>query len=210
MRSSIVLARQFFRNARDRCGLWSGMASPRKNATKKPAGSKVAAAAKSAVTLSRERVKIGLDDRQRSAIVGLLGQVLGDQHVLYLKLRNVHWNIVGARFHELHEVFEGQYTGLALAIDAVAERIRKLGGVAPGSMAEMIALSSLQEVKGELLHGDKAIKLILDDHETVIRALRKHIDTIDEDLGDIGTADFLTDLIREHEKAAWMLRVYLD
>lgn len=163
-----------------------------------------------AVPLSREPVKIGLDDEQRAGVVSVLGQVLADQHVLYLKLRNVHWNIVGARFHELHEVFEDQYTGLAVAIDATAERIRKLGGVSPGSMAEMIALASLTERKGELVHGDEAIKTILDDHETVIRALREFIDQVDEELGDAGTADFLTDLIRDHEKAAWMLRVYLD
>jgi starvation-inducible DNA-binding protein len=54
------------------------------------------------------------------------------------------------------------------------------------------------------------IKELLKDHETVIVHLRKDIDECDEKFGDKGTADFLTDLIKEHETLAWTLRRYLD
>ena len=50
---------------------------------------------------------------------------------------------------------------------------------------------------------------LLADHETIIQALRKDLQTCQDKHGDAGTADFLTGLMEEHEKMAWMLRSYL-
>jgi len=44
----------------------------------------------------------------------------------------------------------------------------------------------------------------------VIVQLRKNIDECDKKYGDIGTSDFLTDLLKEHETIAWTLRRYLQ
>ena len=52
------------------------------------------------------------------------------------------------------------------------------------------------------------LSALLADHESVIRSLRKDLETAD-DLGDAGTNDFLTGLMERHEKFAWMLRAYL-
>ena len=49
------------------------------------------------------------------------------------------------------------------------------------------------------------IKALLVDHETIIRTIREAIDTTAQ-LGDMGTSNFLQDLILKHEKIAWMLR----
>ena len=54
------------------------------------------------------------------------------------------------------------------------------------------------------------IRDLLKDHETVIVQLRENTDECDEKFGDKGTADFLTDLIREHETVAWILKRYLN
>ena len=50
---------------------------------------------------------------------------------------------------------------------------------------------------------------LLNDHETIIRQLRKDLETC-EQLGDAGTTDFLTGIMEEHEKMAWMLRSFLE
>src|SRR5690606_41827844 len=59
--------------------------------------------------------------------VGILAGILGDQHVLYVKTRNYHWNITGPHFNELHAFFEQQYNEIGTWIDETAERIRMLG-----------------------------------------------------------------------------------
>lgn len=151
---------------------------------------------------------IGLTAKNRQKIESSLSGVLANQHVLYIKTRNFHWNLIGGRFHSLHVHFEEMYGELALAIDETAERIRMIGGVAPGSMGEFVKAASLKESKGALVSGDDAIKSLLADHETVIRSLRKEIPEIGE-LDDHGTEDFLVGLLQKHETTAWMLRSYL-
>ena len=64
--------------------------------------------------------------------------MLADEHVLYIKTRNYHWNVRGPRFNDLHKFFEAQYEELAGIIDEVAENARQFGGVAHATMAEFI------------------------------------------------------------------------
>lgn len=171
----------------------------KKKATKKAASA----------TSSTEVIHIGLDSKVRSLAVKHLSAILADQHVLYTKTRNFHWNLTGHRFHTLHEFFEKQYDALALAIDKTAERIRMLGSSSPGSMQEFLAQATLKEVPGALVDGDHAIAALRDDHEAAARVVRKAVDILDE-AGDAGTTDFLTDLLQAHEETAWMLRSFLD
>jgi len=153
-------------------------------------------------------VEIGLKADTRSKICKILATVLADQHVLYIKKRNFHWNLIGERFHTLHVFYEEQYGALEASIDATAERIRQLGGTAPGSMAEFLGAATLGESSGALIHGEASIEALVGDHETVIQALRDDISKV-EDLGDAGTAEFLTGLLQGHEQMAWMLRSFL-
>lgn len=164
---------------------------------------------KKAATSAAEVLHIGLDSKVRGLAVKRLSAILADQHVLYVKTRNFHWNLTGHRFHTLHEFFEKQYDHLALAIDKTAERIRMMGHGSPGSMKEFLAIATLKELPGALVNGDVAIAALRDDHEAAAREVRRAVDELDE-AGDAGTADFLTDLLKAHEEAAWMLRSFLD
>ncbi|MEM7697156.1 MAG: DNA starvation/stationary phase protection protein [Verrucomicrobiota bacterium] len=157
-----------------------------------------------------ERIENGLSGVEQEGVVKVLASTLADQHVLYLKLRNFHWNLKGARFHSLHEMFEEQYEALAEAIDETAERIRMLGGVAPGSMKEMLDLATLTESDGEVITGNHALRELVADHEATIRNLRAEAEKTEEALGDQATADFLIEMLQAHEKFAWMLRSSID
>ena len=91
-------------------------------------------------------INIGINDKDRKAIADGLAHVLADTYSLYLKTHNYHWNVTGPMFQTLHLMFEGQYTELALAVDAIAERIRSLGHPAPGSYAAFAKLSRVADV----------------------------------------------------------------
>ncbi len=153
-------------------------------------------------------VSIGIKAGDRKSVCSILSSILADQHVLYIKMRNFHWNLVGERFHTLHAFYEEQYGVVEGAIDRTAERIRQLGGTAPGSMAEFVKAASLKEAKGELVDGEDSIKSLVKDHEGVIKSLRRDIGKVEKS-DDAGTADFLTALMQNHEKMAWMLRSFL-
>ena len=49
-----------------------------------------------------ERLNIGLTEEQQHGVIETLNKLLADEHILYIKTRNYHWNLVGPRFHDLH------------------------------------------------------------------------------------------------------------
>jgi starvation-inducible DNA-binding protein len=153
---------------------------------------------------------IGLSEEQREGVVTILNTLLADEYLLYTKTRHYHWNVVGPHFHDLHKFFEAQYTALNTIVDDVAERARALGGNALGTLTEFLQHSRLQEQVGHYPDEQTMIALLLRDHETIIRHLRVDLETCAEQHGDIGTNDFLTGLLGQHEKMAWMLRACLD
>ena len=133
-----------------------------------------------------------------------LGKLLADTHALYLKTHGYHWNVRGPNFQSLHVLLEGQYTEEWTALDAIAERIRALGELAPQGYAAFGNLSSIKDGNPE---GDweAMLKELLADNETVIRTLRDSFPVADE-AGDEATADLFTQRLQAHEKHAWMLR----
>jgi len=154
--------------------------------------------------------EIGLDKRSRDGVVEILRTTLADEFVLYTKTRNYHWNIVGPQFTELHRLFEEQYEALNDIVDEVAERARTLGGRALGTLAEFTKYTRLKESPGDWPTAEKMIEALLADHETAIRYLRKDLETCVDKYHDVGTNNFLTDLMNRHEKLAWILRAHLE
>jgi starvation-inducible DNA-binding protein len=157
-----------------------------------------------------ERASIGLTNEQRAGVSGILNRALSDEHVLYIRTRNYHWNVTGMHFKSLHEFFEEQYKQIEIAIDEIAERARSMGFRAIGSMTEFIAHTHLKEQNpAEVPDATGMLRNLLNDHESIIKQLREDIDTCDDQFKDAGTADFLTEKLEEHEKMAWMIRAYL-
>jgi starvation-inducible DNA-binding protein len=152
---------------------------------------------------------IGLTDEQREGVVLMLNTLLADEFLLYTKTRNYHWNVVGPQFNDLHKFFEEQYNALNDIVDTVAERARALGGNALGTMGEFLQQTRLKEQPGDYPTASAMLANLLIDHEATIRQLRVDLETCGDMYHDLGTNDFLTDLMERHEKMAWMLRAFL-
>ncbi len=155
------------------------------------------------------KANIGIDEHKIKKISEILSGILSNAYVLLVKTKNYHWNVIGPDFSELHKLFDEQYEQISGNVDEIAERIRSLGAVAPGTLAEFLKQTSLKEKPGERPSAGHMIGNLLADHETVIRELRQAVNDT-AGLGDAGTSDFLTGLMEEHEKTAWMLRAYLE
>src|SRR5262245_25633131 len=153
-------------------------------------------------------IDIGISKKDRKAIADGLSKLLADTYTLYLKTHNFHWNVKGPMFQTLHLMFETQYNELALAVDAIAERIRALGHPAPGSYADFGRLSSIKEAKG-VPAAAKMIAELVAGQEAVARTARS-VFPLAEKASDEPTADLLTQRMQVHEKTAWMLRSLLE
>ena len=154
------------------------------------------------------KANVGLTEKSSQAIAEKLNTILADEFLLSLKTRNYHWNVEGSNFMEMHKFYEGIYDELDEVIDEVAERIRSIGHYSQGRMADFMKTTNLQE-KPYTNEQGKQLKDLLDDHETIIRYLRKDIDLMQDKYKDAGNADFLTGLMKQHEKWAWFIRSYL-
>jgi len=148
-----------------------------------------------------------IEDKDAQRVAGALSNVLADTFILYLKTHNFHWNVTGPMFPMLHSMFEEQYNELWLAADAIAERIRALGVIAPGSYGEFTKLTYLQE-SPVATNATEMIAELLRDHETAARTARSAL-AVARMAVDAPTEDLLTQRLAVHEKFAWMLRSLL-
>lgn len=153
-------------------------------------------------------VSIGIADDKRKVVAEKLNILLADEYVLFTKLFKYHWNVRGMSFGSLHALFQEQYEELFLTIDAVAERIRALGHMADGTLREFSQKTTLEEKPGENPEASSMIAQLVADYEAIIRNVRADVDETAQ-IGDMGTSDFLNDLLEKHEKAAWILRAHI-
>jgi starvation-inducible DNA-binding protein len=163
----------------------------------------------SPVSLLLEPMSIGIDAQARNEIATALNQLLSDEYVLYVKTQKYHWNVTGPWFGQLHGLFNNQYEDLSNHIDSIAERVRALGAKAYGTLTEFSQQSNLKEEQGVNPEALVMIKNLLSDHEVVIRSLQNMINYVSE-RKDVGTVNFLEELITKHQKMAWMLRAHLQ
>jgi starvation-inducible DNA-binding protein len=154
------------------------------------------------------KTNIGIKEEDRKAVADQLAKLLADEFVLYTKTRNAHWNIEGPDFHAMHIFFESQYEQLDEVMDSVAERIRKIGHYAPGTLTQLLQLTHLTEKNDSKNDSPGFLKELLEDHESIIEFIRGNINTIADKYNDAGTSDFITGLMETHEGMAWMIRAH--
>ena len=150
----------------------------------------------------------GVAHKDRSALATQLSGNLADTYLLYLKTQNVHWNVVGPLFYSVHKLTESQYQDMAEAIDSLAERIRAIGFVAPGSFVQFSKHSDISEMTNND-NTETMIQQLVEDNDTCSRNLRATVVEA-EAVGDVKTADLLTERIGAHEESSWMLRALMS
>lgn len=154
------------------------------------------------------QVDTGISKKKRDEIAHNLKQVLADSYCLMLITQNYHWNVKGKSFRDLHLMTEEQYEDLFGAIDEIAERIRALGHLSPGTMSEFNEMTNINIPNAELSDVEMIADL-LSSNETVTRTLRNALEPA-ADASDEATVDLITERLQYHEKTAWMYRSYLE
>ncbi len=144
----------------------------------------------------------------RAKTIEALKQLLADTYALQLKTQNYHWNVTGPNFHSLHTMFETLYTELFATADLLAERIRALGELSPGSFSEFSSMTNVSEGNKNL----SAVKMTEDlvmSNDILIKAYSESIQ-IAQSENDSVTEDIFIGLEQSHEKTRWMLMATLE
>ena len=149
---------------------------------------------------------IGLDSDVRHSVVELLNSTLANEAVLKAKTRSVLWNISGSGFHDMQIILKEQIYRLNKITNDIAERVRMLGGVVIGSFQEFLKYTRLEEKPAFAMDSIT----LLADHEASIRFIREDARKCTEEFEDEGTFELLVNIMRIHEKIAWVLRSYIE
>ena len=148
-----------------------------------------------------------ISQKRRLELNALMNHRLADAVDLQTQLKQAHWNVKGANFIGLHELFDEIAEAVESYVDLIAERIVQLGGIAEGTARIAAARSRLEEYPLEI--GDAAAHV-----EAVARALstfgREARMTIDETsaLDDADSADIFTEVSRGIDKWLWMVEAH--
>jgi starvation-inducible DNA-binding protein len=156
-----------------------------------------------------KKMNIGITESNRKKVTIELAKLLADEYILFTNTKIAHWNVEGADFYDKHKLFDEQAIQLATIIDSVAERIRTLGFPVPSTLKTFLELTHLTESQTGMSSSRDLIAELLSAHETIIHRLREKINLFSNEYEDMGTSDFITSLMQEHEKTAWILRVHL-
>ncbi|AMD94914.1 Dps family protein [Leptotrichia sp. oral taxon 847] len=143
-----------------------------------------------------------------SKTVEKLNLYLANLNVLYRKVQNYHWNIVGSGFFSVHAKLEEYYDGLNTQIDDVAERILAIGGRPLGTLKDYLAVSTIKEAENKEISISDAIADVIKEFEAMLK-LVKEVKVVADEENDYGTSALVDEYISTYEKDLWMLNAYL-
>jgi len=135
-----------------------------------------------------------------------LKKVLADTFGMYFKAHAYHWNVVGPDFSQYHDFFGKLYEELFGAVDAIAEHIRAIDGMAPNNLTMLKDLSSLQDADPSAPM-DMFNDLLMTNNLVLVTLMRAY--QLADDADELGLANFIQDRIDIHQKHGWMLKATL-
>jgi starvation-inducible DNA-binding protein len=145
----------------------------------------------------------------RGKMISLLNQQLADTFDLYSQTKQAHWNVKGAQFFQLHELFDKLAEELQGYVDQIAERATSLGGLAQGTVRMSAANSQLPETELDVTDSLPTVEALAERYAGLAATTRQAIESA-EGQGDADTADLFTEVSRGLDKALWFLEAHLQ
>ncbi|HLK90382.1 MAG TPA: DNA starvation/stationary phase protection protein [Polyangia bacterium] len=155
------------------------------------------------------QLPVGLGHDARVYSCQRLNQVLADSQILYALYKKHHWLMRGATFYQLHLLLDKHAGEQLELIDAIAERVQTLGGVAIGDPRHAAEITRVPRPPNGCEEVPAMLSRLLEAHELILTDAHDAASRV-ADLGDDGTNDLLvSDVIRTGELEAWFLSEHL-
>jgi starvation-inducible DNA-binding protein len=137
-------------------------------------------------------------------ISGALNILLADMFGLYLKTKNFHWHMSGPHFRDYHLLLDEQGDQIFASTDAIAERVRKIGGTTLRSIGHISRLQRILDNDADFVTPMDMLAELRDDNKQLTMKMRETHDLCDE-YGDVATAGLLENWVDEAERRTWFL-----
>jgi starvation-inducible DNA-binding protein len=137
-------------------------------------------------------------------ISGAMNAILADVFALYMKTKNFHWHMSGPHFRDYHLLLDEQADQLFAMTDAIAERVRKVGGTTLRSIGHIARSQRVLDNDAEYVEPEDMLAELREDSQTLAARLRE-AHGVCEDHNDIATASLIEVWIDETERRTWFL-----
>ncbi len=145
-----------------------------------------------------------LKSNQVKTVADALNGLLADSYALYLKTKNFHWHVSGPHFRDYHLLFDEQAAAILLTTDAIAERVRKIGGTTLRSIGDISRHQSLSDNDKDFVSAKDMLKELRDDNLATVEKLREAKDIADA-AKDNATSAVIDEWTDAAEQRAWFL-----
>lgn len=88
---------------------------------------------------------------------------LANINVEYVKLHNLHWNVLGLQFKPVHEYLETLYDSMHEAFDEVAELLKMNGEYPLASLKNFLSVTEINELESKDYSVKESLELALAD-----------------------------------------------
>jgi starvation-inducible DNA-binding protein len=137
-------------------------------------------------------------------ISSALTVVLADMFALYIKTKNFHWHISGPHFRDYHLLLDEQSGQILAATDALAERVRKIGGTTLRSIGHIARLQRIADNDCQHVAARDMLAELMEDNSQLTASL-KSVHTLCDEYGDVASASLIENWIDEAEHRTWFL-----
>ena len=137
-------------------------------------------------------------------VLSKLNQYLANTALFYIKLHNLHWNVVGSQFKAVHEYLESLYDEQSDNLDEVAEVIRMHGHFPAASLKEYLAIGTIKELESNEISVAEALDIALADIKQMACDAHGVRDAANEE-DDFHVANLMEDLIEGYCKQVWFI-----
>src|SRR5690348_2408100 len=157
-----------------------------------------------ALRIARLKTPTDLKPNAIPDVSGALNILLADMFALYLKTKNFHWHVSGPHFRDYHLLLDEQADQIFATTDAIAERVRKIGGVTLRSIGQIARLQRVLDNDSDYVTPLDMLAELRDDNKQLTAHMRETHGLCDEE-GDVATASLLEVWIDEAERRTWFL-----
>src|SRR6516225_4573028 len=146
----------------------------------------------------------GLTSNATKDLSGALTTLLADMFALYVKTKNFHWHASGPHFRDYHLLLDEQGDEIFATTDAIAERVRKIGGTTLRSIGQIARLQRVLDNDADYVTPLDMLAELRDDNKQLAAEMREAHAVCDEH-DDVASASLLENWIDETERRVWFL-----
>jgi starvation-inducible DNA-binding protein len=133
-----------------------------------------------------------------------LNLMLADLFALYIKCKNFHWHVSGPHFRDYHLLFDEHADQILATTDAVAERVRKIGGTTLRSIGDIAQVQRVLDNDADYVAPRDMLVELRDDNMRLAGRLRE-THALCEQHGDLASTSMLEIWIDGAERRIWFL-----